>query len=107
MKAQFNGLFPSEAERLFLLIEEAGEVQHIVGKILRRGYQSYHPEDPDYSNRKLLEKELGDLLFAIDLMIRCHDVDEQSIEHSKRLKSETVQQYLHHQSRDADGNFWR
>ena len=58
----FNGLSPAEAERLAMLAEECGEVIHIVGKILRHGYDSYHPADPTVTNRDLLGRELTDLL---------------------------------------------
>lgn len=40
----FNGLSPAETERLALLSEEMGEVQQAIGKILRHGYESIHPD---------------------------------------------------------------
>lgn len=45
MPEHFNGLTPAEAERLAMLSEECGEVIQIIGKILRHGYDSYHPDD--------------------------------------------------------------
>ncbi len=45
MQDHFNRLTPAEAERLAMLAEEAAEVIQIVGKILRHGYASYHPDD--------------------------------------------------------------
>ena len=38
-----NGLNDAEAERLAILLEEFGEAQQAVGKILRHGYESYDP----------------------------------------------------------------
>lgn len=58
----------AELERLALLGEECGEVQHMIGKILRHGYENCH-KDYDYvKNRDLLRKEILDLLAAIRLM---------------------------------------
>ena len=60
---------PEELERLAILAEECAEVQQIVMKIIRHGYNSCNPFDENKTeNRELLEKELGDLLFAIQLM---------------------------------------
>jgi NTP pyrophosphatase (non-canonical NTP hydrolase) len=88
---------PSERERLILLIEEAAEVQQIAAKILRHGYESYHPEDPDKKpNRNLLEMELGDLSFAIQLMINTGDVSNEAIHVSKYAKGKKIQKYLHY-----------
>ena len=42
----FNQLTPAEAERLALLLEELGEAQQAIGKILRHGYASTHPANP-------------------------------------------------------------
>lgn len=58
----FNGLTPAQAERLAMLAEECGEVIQIIGKILRHGYDSWHPDRPAITNRMLLEKELTDLI---------------------------------------------
>jgi hypothetical protein len=40
MTVNFNGLAPAETERLALLLEELGEAQQAIGKILRHGYES-------------------------------------------------------------------
>lgn len=60
--AHFNKLTPAEAERLAMLAEECGEVIQVIGKILRHGYDSFHPADPSVTNRDLLGRELTDLL---------------------------------------------
>ena len=36
----FNKLSAAEAERLALLLEELGEAQQAIGKILRHGYEN-------------------------------------------------------------------
>lgn len=63
----FNQLTPAEAERLAYLLEELGEAQQAIGKILRHGYESTHPAGGP-TNRVLLENELGDIVKALILM---------------------------------------
>ena len=78
-----------------MLSEEAGEVIQAIGKILRHGYESTHP-DGGPSNRRLLEKELGDLSHATNRMIVEQDVDEYYIDIERQKKAITVKKYLHH-----------
>ena len=92
----FNKLTPAEAERLALLSEELGEAQQAIGKILRHGYESTHP-DGGPTNRKMLERELGDVSFAMVFMGECGDIDEAHVEDMKRLKNLKVGRYFHHQ----------
>jgi len=61
MENHFNKLTPAEAERLTMLAEECAEVIQVVGKILRHGYDNYHPDDPSRTNRDLLARELTDV----------------------------------------------
>ncbi|HRP26375.1 hypothetical protein [Thauera sp.] len=70
-----NKLTDAEAERLAMLAEEAAEVVQIVGKILRHGYDSYHPLQPDVLNRELLDDELRDLLTVAKRMVGKGDVE--------------------------------
>lgn len=94
-----TGLAPAETERLALLMEECAEVQHVIGKILRHGYQSYNPNDEHRTpNRQLLEKELGDLRAAMQLMIREDDISLAAIGRAYTDKTMQLAQYLHHQS---------
>lgn len=69
----------AEIERLEMLIEEAAEVIKETCKILRFGYDSYHPADPSTNNRELLENEITDLL-AIIYMMSFGDIDLNKIE---------------------------
>lgn len=72
----FNKLTPAEAERLAMLAEECGEVVQVIGKILRHGYESYHPKDlfngypkpGAETNRDLLANEVCDLLAVVQMM---------------------------------------
>lgn len=59
----------AELERLAMLSEEAGEITQIIGKILRHGYESFHPARPQETNRALLTREVCDLRAIYSLMV--------------------------------------
>lgn len=89
----------AQIERLAMLLEELGEAQQIVGKILRHGFTSHHPDDPNGpDNRAMLERELGDVQCIIKLMARHDDVDEGVISLARLRKREKLPRYTHHQS---------
>lgn len=94
----FNKLSPAEAERLALLAEEAGEVVQVIGKILRHGYESYHPRGAD-TNRQLLVAELGDLYAALQMMTKAKDIKMIEVLDAAADKAKRVSKYLHHQKR--------
>ena len=87
----------SEIERLALLMEECAEVQQVIGKILRHGYESMNPtiKHTD-TNRALLEFELGDVSYAINLMIKAKDVTLAAIDAAQEAKTLRVGKYLHY-----------
>lgn len=91
----FNGLSPAEAERLAMLAEECGEVIHIVGKILRHGYDSYHPVNPRVTNRQLLVKELRDVNAVLQAMGRS-ELADYSVQDCLGVWERKIQ-YTHHQ----------
>lgn len=93
----FNELTNTESERLALLAEECAEVISIVGKILRHGYESTHPDDTTTTNRSLLEDELGDVHAAVQMMTEANDVTQININSRKVSKLQKVKKYLHHQ----------
>jgi NTP pyrophosphatase (non-canonical NTP hydrolase) len=93
----FNDLTPAQAERLALLLEEMGEAQQIIGKILRHGYESYNPNHPDGTNRMLLENELADVLAAIKMMENAEDIQQDVLTMRCVQKQQKVRRYLHHQ----------
>lgn len=99
----FNQLTPAEAERLALLAEEMGEAIQIIGKILRHGYESHNPNDAlRTTNRSLLEKELGDVRFAMIFLCDSGDLNKKNIHDFAKLKNLKVGQYLHHQEFSED-----
>lgn len=94
----FNQLSPAELERLALLAEECGEVVQAVGKILRHGYASTNPFYPDLqTNRQNLVKEIGDMMVAVDFMLKSGDISEADVNDRMRVKHHKVWDYLHHQ----------
>lgn len=94
----FNQLTPAEAERLAVLLEELGEAQQMVGKILRHGYESVNPFFPeDDTNRARLENELGDVLVAIDFLLDYGDIEQWRLDDRKRVKHHKIWEWLHHQ----------
>ena len=95
-----NELSQVEAEWLAILMEECAEVQQAVGKILRHGWESRHPEGGP-TNRVLLEKELGHVLYALEMCVEAQDLDYNSISLSRENKAMTIAQYLHHQDPGA------
>ena len=103
MSNHFNKLTPAEFERLAILGEELGEAQQVIGKILRHGYESYNPTIPvpedkrPIINRWLLEKELGDVLWAMRAMYAAHDISGEYIEKASIEKGPRAAKYLHHQ----------
>jgi hypothetical protein len=97
MSRHFNKLTPAEAELLALLAEECGEVVQVIGKILRHGLESTHPNAaPIETNRYLLQKECGDLWAAMDLLAANGVIDSKAVAQHSTYKLRRVFQYLHH-----------
>jgi len=95
MMDHFNQLTPAEAERLAMLAEECGEVIQVIGKILRHGYDSYHPVNPSATNRQLLGRELTDLYAVASAL--CRDkVPEGSLFDQDQTWARKLR-YAHHQ----------
>lgn len=103
----FNGLSPAQAERLAMLAEECGEVIQAVGKILRHGYDSYHPDQQGvaphlrFTNRQALGKELCDLMAVADAVIGRDTVPDHS-QHEANLAWGQKLRYAHHQEEVAE-----
>jgi hypothetical protein len=95
----FNRLTDAKAERLALLLEELGEAQQVIGKILRHGYKSTHPANLMVNNGQLLERELGDVTAAVSLLTDAGDIHASEIASWRVHKMEKVQRYLHHQKK--------
>ena len=91
-----NKLSDSEQERLACLLEECGEIQQAIGKILRHGYESVDPTKRlARTNRENLEREIGDLQAILELMK--DDLDQNSIMRKLMVKREQLKVWTHFQ----------
>lgn len=98
MSDHFNKLSPAEAERLACLMEECGEVVQVIGKILRHGYEDWSPHDESKTtNRRNLEREVGDLAAVVDKLINSGDLSEHAIEEASDAKAVRMRAWTHHQ----------
>lgn len=97
MTGFLNGMAKDEIERLAILMEECGEVVLACGKILRHGYESFNPDkiEDGVDNRCDLEKELGDVVYAMRLMYAHADVDFTRVQEFASTKPERIRPYLH------------
>ena len=91
-----NGLSKAEAERLYLLVEECGEIQQLVGKILRHGYDSRWPRDGK-TNRDRLNDEIGDFYVVYKMMCDNNDINVTKIWNRRQEKIQSIKQWLHFQ----------
>lgn len=97
MTENFNGLTSAETERLAMLAEEAGEIVQMVGKILRHGYESYHPDDQEQvTNRVLLRTEINDLVGVVHGMVQNNDLSPLTLYDADSAWQRKLK-YSHHQ----------
>lgn len=97
-------LTKAEDERLSILVEEMGEALQVVGKIKRHGFESWDPtKTAKVTNRRLLEKELGDVKHAVDMLLRAKDVDADNVARRRGARPFKIWPYLHHQTRATAG----
>ena len=101
---KFNELSPAQEEVLALLAEECAEVIQAIGKILRHGAHSTHPDSPyGPSNARMLEDELGDVRAARWLCQKYGIISEIREKEAADRKIRKVDKYLHHS--DTSGCF--
>lgn len=100
----FNKLTDAQAEALALLAEECAETIQTVGKILRHGLFSHHPNDLEGpTNHDMLNRELGDIRAAKRLCQRQGLINGEAVADAARAKLHRVRQYLHHVTVDDGG----
>ena len=68
---------------LIMLVEECSEVQHICSKIFRFGFNTRYN---DISNKEYLEKELGDVLAMVDILINAGVINENKVLDNRNIK---------------------
>lgn len=90
-----NRISEAEQERVGLFSEEMGEAQVEIGKILRHGIDSRHPNDPSLSNAQRLELEAGHVLAAIDLLVECGTLDREALQAARTGKLKKLRSWLH------------
>ena len=91
----FSNLEPHQLEALALLAEELAEAGQVIGKILRHGLGSKHPDGgPD--NRALLERELGDVSAAVDIAVDLGVIMGTNVLVARSNKLNRIGTYLHH-----------
>lgn len=91
----FNGLPPDQAEALALLAEECGELVQVIGKILRHGFDSRHP-DTGRPNYELFAREVGDVMASLRIAEVQRLLSWGEVIRARDHKLMRVQQYLHH-----------
>lgn len=93
-----NNLTAAEAERLAMLLEELGEAQFFIGKILRHGYDTQAPKGllSGRSNREWLAKEFGDIIAVMGWMRHMNDVTSWMVSEAKEDKRNRMHRFLHH-----------
>lgn len=95
--AQFAGLTEDQRERLEMLAEEAAEVVKACTKILRHGFNSHNPDDPNHrNNRHDLEQELLDLWCVAERMMDYGDIRRLDFFLSAH-RWQKKRRYTHHQ----------
>lgn len=97
MSQPFNQLTNARAERLHILLEELGEAQQAIGKILRHGYESGWNGS---NNRHDLERELGHTRHATERLAAKGDLDLVKVISAKFDKELSISPFLHHQDED-------
>jgi len=88
-----NELDEAGLERLVILAEECAEVIQVINKIIRFGYNSFHPEKA-LDNRDLLEKELGDVQLILSMMSSSGDISYSKVVDCMNVKSQTINDFL-------------
>lgn len=75
------------------VVEESGEVIQIGGKILRHGWGSYSPFDPERtSNAELLARETGDLIGAVRFLVEQGFINKDIVEEYARARVHKLQE---------------
>lgn len=101
-------LTAQEYERLAYLAEELAEAGAAIGKILRHGYNSYDPTNPNVeidpdgdahpNNRSDLHTECGHVLAALQMMINSRDIYNIDLHIAKDKKLASVKKWMHYQA---------
>jgi len=96
-------LTKAQLERLAILAEESAEVIQAAMKIVRHGYDSYHPQHPGRgNNRDMLTDEMGHAAFATAMVHEAGDVNVDKLISAINRKDRSIKPYLHYQGKGHD-----
>lgn len=110
---QINSVTITDAqrERLAYLAEECAEVIQACAKIMRHGFDSYDPTNPNVikaddgsfspNNANDLEKELGHIFVGIQMLKNTGDINSENVFNAKSDKLTKIGKYLYHQPPEA------
>lgn len=84
---------PEESEICNILLEECAESIQAVSKVFRFGWNSCHPDKPNYTNKEHLTEELGDLVCMIKILIDKGIIDEQLLGRCAENKMAKLKKY--------------
>lgn len=89
----------AQEERLLLLMEECAEVSQAASKIIRFGFESKHPDNPQGpTNRVHLETEIGGLCAILELLENNKEISLEQIEFFQKEKLKTISKYTSFQN---------
>lgn len=88
---------PPQRERISKFGEEMSEAGQVLGKINLHGWTPTSFENITYDNRGDLEREIGDILAAIDLMAVGGDIDMKKVQEFREAKRKTITRYMQYQ----------
>lgn len=86
----------AEIERLAWLAESCGATVHAIAKVMRHGFENASPYGGPI-NQVALERELGDVRAAMQMMETAGDVRGGDIKHWQHKKAISVHKWMHNQ----------
>jgi NTP pyrophosphatase (non-canonical NTP hydrolase) len=99
-----NNMTPGQLERFGKMSEETGEIQQELGQLQQKiGKIAIHGLQPSFENLRWdnksdLEREIGDFLAALQIMVDAGDLDATAIEEARQVKLPKIKRYMKHQN---------
>jgi NTP pyrophosphatase (non-canonical NTP hydrolase) len=84
---------PGESEICNILLEECAETIQAVSKVFRFGWDSCHPDKPNWTNKDHLEEELGDLVCMIKILCDKGIISASAMSRAAEAKMGKLKQY--------------
>ena len=99
-----NSLNEAQVERLVIMQEAAAEVIHACSKILRYGYDSYHPSTK-MTNSDALHAELADFVWLFNKFAAEGEISKERVHQMLEAKARLKKAYTKHQGEDMNLEF--